>query len=473
MVDSIKYASSLSFDVCAYLLVLNLSRDDDKLKDDGTSASHWLQALCKFAGHFYARYPLVELTGLLHYVLRQLKRFKSLDLLILEEIIAKMTGVEVVQDFSDAALRAMGGSDTLRTRARAALGSSGGVKKRSIVRLRSVLEEGGFTIPLLVKTAQQRNLVLLQQPGEKHLKLLTHTYDEATSVFIQFTDLIHRELPITDFTALLPPLQTLCATYHLEPAVAFHLCRPAIRRAEGEQMEDSEWRIGSAEMKQVCPPNVSAELYARFWSLGLYDIFVPRQEYAAEVARVEARLQSLRRGEDPTLTAKRRENEVKRCQLLVEELNEDVQEQLKQQKSVVAALKQAMQEFFPEVEGEEEQTTEAGMVNFVTECVLPRLLFSPEDALFASKFVHLLHQSDVPGFSTWGLVKFTSNIMSNLFCTSEREAQNLGVYLDQILRYVVAWRKDRNTYSKECAPHLGFHKSARSVSDLQNRMSKV
>ena len=50
VVDSIKYLTPLAFDVVAYLVVQNLNRDDSKLKDDATSHSVWLAALCSFLG---------------------------------------------------------------------------------------------------------------------------------------------------------------------------------------------------------------------------------------------------------------------------------------------------------------------------------------------------------------------------------------------------------------------------------------
>ena len=33
-------------------------------------------------------------------------------------------------------------------------------------------------------------------------------------------------------------------------------------------------------------------------------------------------------------------------------------------------------------------------------CIIPRLLMSPEDAMFCAKFIHRMHDLDMPGFST-------------------------------------------------------------------------
>ena len=69
--------------------------------------------LASFAGAVSRKYPM-ELGGLVQYVVNQLKAGKSYDLLILQEIIQKMTGIEVAEDITDDQLAAMSGWETLR-----------------------------------------------------------------------------------------------------------------------------------------------------------------------------------------------------------------------------------------------------------------------------------------------------------------------------------------------------------------------
>jgi THO complex subunit 2 len=83
VVDSLKYLTSLSFDVLAYSIIEALSGPEkDRTKHDTTSISLWLQSLSNFCGAVYKKYN-IELTGILQYVANQLKNKKSLDLLIL------------------------------------------------------------------------------------------------------------------------------------------------------------------------------------------------------------------------------------------------------------------------------------------------------------------------------------------------------------------------------------------------------
>lgn len=76
MVDSLKYLTSLSYDVLGYCLIESLEQvDRNPMQNDGTSISLWLQSLANFCGAIYKKYN-IELSGLLQYVANQLKSHK-------------------------------------------------------------------------------------------------------------------------------------------------------------------------------------------------------------------------------------------------------------------------------------------------------------------------------------------------------------------------------------------------------------
>ncbi len=72
----------------------------------------WLQSLSNFCGAVYKKYN-VELTGILQYVANQLKSKKSLDLLILKEIVLKMSGIEAAEEMTADQIDAMAGKEAL------------------------------------------------------------------------------------------------------------------------------------------------------------------------------------------------------------------------------------------------------------------------------------------------------------------------------------------------------------------------
>ena len=116
--DSLKYLTSLSFDVLGYSIIEALNNPEkDRTKHDGTSISLWLQSLSNFCGAIFKKYN-IELTGILQYVANQLKSKRSLDLLILKEVVLKMSGIEAAEDMTDEHIDAMARGELLRQEAR-------------------------------------------------------------------------------------------------------------------------------------------------------------------------------------------------------------------------------------------------------------------------------------------------------------------------------------------------------------------
>lgn len=76
VVDSLKYLTSMSYDVLGYCVIESLaSAERDRFKHDGTSLSLWLQSLASFCGYIFKKYN-IELTGLLQYLANELKMQK-------------------------------------------------------------------------------------------------------------------------------------------------------------------------------------------------------------------------------------------------------------------------------------------------------------------------------------------------------------------------------------------------------------
>ncbi|XP_043913220.1 THO complex subunit 2-like [Protopterus annectens] len=114
VVDSLKYLTSLNYDVLAYCIIEALANPEkERMKHDDTTLSSWLQSLASFCGAVCRKYP-IELAGLLQYVANQLKAGKSFDLLILKEVVQKMAGIEITEEITMEQLEAMTGGEQLK-----------------------------------------------------------------------------------------------------------------------------------------------------------------------------------------------------------------------------------------------------------------------------------------------------------------------------------------------------------------------
>ncbi|NXK83234.1 THOC2 protein, partial [Amazona guildingii] len=131
--------------------------------------------LASFCGAVFRKYP-IELAGLLQYVANQLKAGKSFDLLILKEVVQKMAGIEITEEMTMEQLEAMTGGEQLKAEG----GYFGQIRntKKSSQRLKDALLDHDLALPLCLLMAQQRNGVIFQEGGEKHLKLVGKLYDQ-------------------------------------------------------------------------------------------------------------------------------------------------------------------------------------------------------------------------------------------------------------------------------------------------------
>jgi THO complex subunit 2 len=115
-VEALKYCSDLSRDAMAFCLVSQLrAKGSDKLKEGDTHYSQWFGSLSKFIAVFYGRYPMTELKGLLHYLLRSFSEGQSLDLLVLKDLLVIMGGCETLLDVSQMQLEGLSAGKALRS----------------------------------------------------------------------------------------------------------------------------------------------------------------------------------------------------------------------------------------------------------------------------------------------------------------------------------------------------------------------
>ncbi len=236
--EALKYLTPLAFDVATFAILCQLASRRRKLKEDGLNLEEWFQWLAAFTGVLARKHESVEVTALAQYIANQLKGCESLDILVLWELIATMTGVAPVFEVSDGQLDALSGSETLINQIIVAqLGEqskSGNERaaERGRQRLLRALcigsENEQLVIPLLILLAQQRKLITLQSQVS-HLKLVAELYDRCQEVTVQYAEFLRKALPLADYAARLPSIKNLGIEYSIDPEIIFELYRPLIR----------------------------------------------------------------------------------------------------------------------------------------------------------------------------------------------------------------------------------------------------
>ena len=492
VVDSLKYLTSLSFDVLGYSIIEALNNPEkDRTKHDGTSISLWLQSLSNFCGAVFKKYN-IELTGIMQYVANQLKNKKSLDLLILKEVVLKMSGVEAAEDMTNEQIDAMSGGELLRQEA----GSFSQIKntRKSSLRLKDSLIDSDLAVPLCLLIAQQRNCVVYRETAEDdsyaHLKLVGKLFDQCQDTLVQFGTFLASNLSVDDYTRRLPPMEELLVNYHVNLDLAFFLARPMfnhqislkyeeLRRQErkgagggggdrsSESSEKQQRRFVEASAAVMHPvteairplhplkiwDDISPLFLTTFWSLTMYDLAVPTDVYAKELAKLKAAPAKI--DENKELNSTRKKKEKERIASLAEKLSEEQRRQKEHVDKVMARLQEEKDGWF--FSRQARMAKNETITNFLQLCLFPRCVFTASDAIYCAKFVQIIHMLKTPNFST--LICFDRifcDITYTVTSCTENEAHRYGRFLAAMLEVVMHWHSNKETFDKECVGYPGF-----------------
>ena len=82
--------------------------------------------------------------------------------------------------------------------------------------------------------------------------------------------------------------------------------------------------------------DISPQFFVTFWSLTLYDLFVPTEAYAREINRVKQ--MSIAANDNKDMTSSKRKKEQERCSLLIEKLLDEQHRQREHVSRVMAKL---------------------------------------------------------------------------------------------------------------------------------------
>ncbi|KAK9750246.1 hypothetical protein RND81_02G181900 [Saponaria officinalis] len=495
VVDAFKYLTQMEYDVLEYVVLERLSHTGrSKLKDDGLNLSDWLQYLASFWGHLCKKYPSMELRGLFQYLINHLKRGNGTELILLQELIQQMANVQYTENMTEEQLDSMAGGDTLRS-----LATSFGISRnnkaliKSTNRLRDSLlskEEPKLAIPLLLLIAQYRSVVVINADAP-YIKMVCEQFDRCHGVLLQYVEFLCSAVtPATAYAQLIPTLYDLVHLYHLDPEVAFLIFRPVMRlfRCQGRSVSWPMCDVGTALTKETEPTGASAmvldrgsgklerwsdlldtirtmlpskawnslspDLYATFWGLTLYDLYVPRNRYESEIAKQNAALRALEDLSDNSSSGvAKRKKEKERIQESLDRLTSELQKHEDHVASVRKRLAREKDNWLSSCP----DTLKINM-EFLQRCIFPRCTFSMPDAIYCAMFVHTLHSLGTPYFNTVNHIDvlICKTLHPMICCCTEYEAGRLGRFLFETLKIAYHWKSAETIYERECGNMPGF-----------------
>ncbi|KAI3700101.1 hypothetical protein L2E82_44717 [Cichorium intybus] len=499
VVDAFKYLTQLEYDILEYVVIERLVQGGrEKLKDDGLNLSDWLQSLASFWGHLCKKYPSMELRGLFQYLVNQLKKGSGIELVLLQELIQQMANVQYTENMTEDQLDAMAGSETLRYQA-TSFGATRNNKAlmKSTNRLRDSLlpkDEPKLAIPLLLLIAQHRAVVVIEADSP-HIKMVCEQLDRCHGSLLQYVEFLSGAMTtITSYAQLVPNLHDLIHSYHLEPEVAFLIYRPVMRLFRCQTTSDVLWPLDCDEMTstvkeneptdvspklilELGPPHkpimwsdlldtvrtvlpskawnsLSPDLYATFWGLTLYDLYVPRTRYESEITKQHAALKALEELSDNSNSAiTKRKKDKERIQESLDRLTAELQKHEENVASVHRRLAREKDKWLSSCP----DTLKINM-EFLQRCIFPRCTFSMPDAVYCAMFVHTLHSLGTPFFNTVNHIDvlICKTLQPMICCCTEYEVGRLGRFLFETLKTAYYWKSDESIYERECGNMPGF-----------------
>ncbi|KAI9807802.1 MAG: hypothetical protein M1825_005107 [Sarcosagium campestre] len=231
VVECARYFTYLGYDVLTWALMSHLGgKGRNRVQADGMLTSKWLAALALFAGRVFKRYSaLMNPTPILQYVLDQLTRSNSVDLIVLKEMTTSMAGIVPDTNFNQSQSLAMAGGDLLRQQTLLQLLDKRHESRTTAKRLMKALADPKIAGQLLIAIAQERQTCIFGLPEpDAHLKLLGNLSDEIHRVLAQYIDFLRSNLSFEEFDALVPTVPSLILDFGIDPNIAFWIGRPSI-----------------------------------------------------------------------------------------------------------------------------------------------------------------------------------------------------------------------------------------------------
>ncbi|KAK9815918.1 hypothetical protein WJX72_011962 [[Myrmecia] bisecta] len=256
------------------------------------------------------------------------------------------------------------------------------------------------------------------------------------------------------------------------PAQAYQPPDPALTKG-------LSWKALLEEVKGLvlspaCWQSITPELFVTFWELTYNDLHVPTKRYEREAANLKSQLNSIL---DELREWKERENrkrqgyyqaqenervlrdynwlakEMERLKLIMDELPVEQRQQEANAAAVRRRMAREQAQWLPETLPQRR----ACIIAFIQECIFPRCTFSPEDAVFCALFAARLQELRTPGFHTiFYYDKVVKEMLPMVVCCTDREAQNLGIFMEHTFLQLSEWQRDKELYEKECMASVGF-----------------
>ncbi|UZJ52055.1 hypothetical protein CBS101457_001375 [Exobasidium rhododendri] len=224
---------------------------------------------------------------------------------------------------------------------------------------------------------------------------------------------------------------------------------PAVDAVAPVTPEGPIWKAGLAEAVAVAEAVLPEEakdiiglhFYATFWQLGLADITVPTERYEQEVRSLQLIIDQNPEGGRKS---------IHKARIQAQDMHNQLRAELREQTLSHATTRKRL--LLEKNYWFADQPNRSDIVfKLMQHCVVPRAILSPTDAIFAGKFIRLMHLNGTRNFSS--LTAYDKIVIDQvaplIFSSTENEIRNYARFLQVVLADLITWYKDENKFVKE------------------------
>lgn len=186
----------------------------------------------------------------------------------------------------------------------------------------------------------------------------------------------------------------------------------------------------------------STRFYVTFWTLTLYDIFIPKERYEAEMQKQKNLIADIQK--DPS-TLMKRKKDVERAQATLSALEKEYRDQernLNEKKILLHADKDNW--FLCS------NNRQATALSLLQHCFRPRIFFSANDASYCARLLFQLQELGTLNFSTLSVIDHIfSDAQRTLFMCTQNEAMYYGRFMTELLSQLSIWLQKEDVYKAE------------------------
>lgn len=452
VVETASFFSEYGWDNLTLAILMRLTASGrSNIQADGLNERQWNQSLASFIGKICLRYPeSVDLSTLILYLLKSFHSHEIAGLIVLKEMLSSMGGIQAITNLTPLQIDVINCGSSMTRIVYKTIGDErfdkqvpGSTFCKSLYKLDAVNEF------LVLLCRANRNII--SGDDFSHLKVLANKNDEVDAVSHLLCTLVSF-FGDRDSAKQLLPINELVGKYQVPVPWAFELCR--------EYLDQDRLSKTQASLPELLPDlfnGFEPNLFVTFWKLKLYDLNYSSSLYDSELEKLLANVTSLKEN----ISFSRRDKDVQKD--VIERLRSDLlrtEKLLKEIPAQRALHEEHEKRIIEEVSGTftswfGREHSPLSILKLLELCILPRAVHSSFDALFSAKFLFFLHKLGTPNYSVIAALSiiFSKRLLfGTLFTCTPTEAENLGLFVSEILKVVNSWTKEE-TFNSQVEAH--------------------